>query len=392
MIDRDDLLTDLQDLVACPSVTGDERAAVELVAERAEDLGLDAEVVSFDLDLLRAHPDYPGEEAPRTELVAAIATRRGADPHAPRLAFNGHIDVVHEGAEQWSHGPWSGAREDGFLYGRGSVDMKAGVVAMLHAAAAADAPQGDIVVLATPSEEDGGLGTFAALERDDDLAGCVIPEPTGFELICAQAGALTFSGVVHGKAAHAALRLEGRSAIDAYVPFHLALQEHERRLNAGVENELMRRHELPYPLVVGRVAAGRWSSQVPDRLEFEGRLGVPIGMRVEDARAGLDRLAADHGIELTWSGGQFAPCATDPQHPFVRRVADAAAAELGAEPALTGASYGSDMRLWAKRGIPCAMIGTRGIERAHGVDERVAEDEVMTVARILERVASGFRG
>jgi acetylornithine deacetylase len=59
---------------------------------------------------------------------------------------------------------------------------------------------------------------------------------------------------------------------------------------------------------------------------------------------------------------------------------------------LTGATYGSDMRLWAERGIPCAMFGTSGIERAHGVDERVAEDEVVRVAQILARVAAGFGG
>jgi acetylornithine deacetylase len=390
VIEPEALIEDLQRFVRCPSVTGDERAMAELFAERAAALGLEAEVVEFDLDALRAHPGYPGEEATRTELLAAVATRRGSEPDAPRLAFNGHIDVVNEGGEEWAHGPWSGARANGFVYGRGSVDMKAGVAAMLHAAAGVESPRGDVVVVATPSEEDGGLGTFAALERDADFAGCLIPEPTGFELICAQAGALTFKGVVHGRAAHAALRLEGESAIDAYVPFHLALAEHERQLNGDVAHELMRRHELPYPLLVGRVAAGRWSSQVPDRLEFEGRLGVPIGARVVDARADLEALAAEHGIELTWAGGQFAPAETDPRHPFIRSVAGAAAAELGAEPPLTGAPYGSDMRLWAERGIPCAMFGTRGIERAHGVDERVAEAEVVQVARVMERVARAF--
>jgi acetylornithine deacetylase len=390
VIDTGALIDDLQAFVRCPSVTGDERAMAELFAARAEALGLEAEVVEFDLDELRSHPRYPGEEAPRTELVAAVASRRGSDPNAPRLAFNGHIDVVNEGGEEWTHGPWSGERDGGYLYGRGSVDMKAGVAAMLHAAAAAGAPRGDVVVVAAPSEEDGGLGTFAALERDADFAGCLIPEPTAFELICAQAGALTFTGLARGRAAHAALRLEGESAIDRYVPFHIALQEHERKLNADVAHELMRLHELPYPLLVGRVAGGRWSSQVPDRLDFEGRLGVPIGTPVDEARAALDVLAAEHGIELTWSGGQFAPAETDPRHPFIRSVAAAAAAELGAEPPLTGATYGSDMRLWAERGIPCAMLGTRGIERAHGVDERVAEDEVVQLARIMERVATTF--
>jgi len=390
VIDPEALIADVQALVRCPSVTGDERAVVETCAARAEALGLEAEVVVFDLDAVRAAPGYPGEEASRTELVAAVAVRRGSDPGAPRLAFNGHIDVVNEGSEQWSFGPWSGERSDGFVYGRGSVDMKAGVAAALHAAAAVERPRGDIVVVATPSEEDGGLGTFAALERDDDFAACLIPEPTGFELICAQAGALTFAGEIRGRAAHAALRLEGESAIDKYVPFHVALQEHERRLNTDVSHPLMRLHELPYPLLIGRLNAGRWSSQVPDRLEFEGRLGVPIGVRPEDARAELEEVAAQHGAAVSWAGGQFEPAETDHRHQFIDSVAAAAEEELGFAPPLTGATYGSDMRLWAGRGIPCAMFGTRGIERAHGVDERVAEDEVVQVARVMARVARGF--
>ena len=246
------------------------------------------------------------------------------------------------------------------------------------------------MVVATPSEEDGGLGAFAALERDARFAACLVPEPTGFELVCAQAGALTFSGVAPGRAAHAALRLEGESAIDRYVPFHVALHEHERELNEDVQHPLMRRHELPYPLLVGRVRAGRWSSQVPDRLEFEGRLGVPVGADPGDARAALEELAAEHGIELSWDGGQFAPAETDPAHPFVQAVAAAAAEELGAPPPVAGVTWGSDMRHWTARGIPCAMLGTHGIDRAHGVDERVAEAEVIQLARILERVAAGF--
>ena len=392
MIDAEALISDVQAFVRCPSVTGSERRMAELVAERAGALGLEAEVVAFDLDAARAAPGYPGEEAPRTELVGAVAVRRGSDPAAPRLAFNGHIDVVNEGSEEWSFGPWSGERSGGFVHGRGSVDMKAGLAAALHAAAAVPSPRGDVVVVATPSEEDGGLGTFAALERDSDFAACLIPEPTGFELIPSQAGALTFAGVIRGRAAHAALRLEGESAIDKYVSFHLALQAHERALNRDVAHPLMAAHELPYPLSVGRIEGGRWSSQVPDRLEFEGRLGVPIGVRVEDARAALEAIAAPHGATLSWQGGQFAPADTDKDHPFVRAVAAAAACELGFEPAVAGAPYGSDMRLWAERGVPCAMFGTRGIERAHGVDERVADEEVVQVARVMERVARDFGG
>ena len=109
---------------------------------------------------------------------------------ATRLALDGHVDVVPPGTAQWRPGPWSGAIADGCVWGRGSVDMKGGVVAALHALAAAGpgAPC-EAVLLAVASEEDGGLGTFAALNADADFAACLIPEPTAFAVACAQAGA-----------------------------------------------------------------------------------------------------------------------------------------------------------------------------------------------------------
>src|SRR5690349_3229609 len=114
--------------VRVPSVTGGERPVLELLARHAEALGLDAELHRFDLGALRAHPRHPGEE-----LWGLTAVRAGS---GPRLCLNGHVDVVGPGTVPWRHGPWSGAVEDGALYGRGSVDMKAAVVAALHAAAA----------------------------------------------------------------------------------------------------------------------------------------------------------------------------------------------------------------------------------------------------------------
>ena len=367
---------------------------MELFAERAAALGLDAQLHEHDLAALRAHPGHPGEEAPRDALVSATATLPGADPGGPRIVLNGHLDVVHEGAETWAHPPFGGVREGGFVHGRGSVDMKAGVAAALHAVAALHRagvrPAGDVVVQAVPSEEDGGLGTFAELERDDRWAAALIPEPTGFEVVCAQGGALTFAGEIRGRAAHGALRREGLSAIDRYVRVHTALQRHEDALNDGVVHPLMRERDLPYPVSVGRVEAGRWSSQVPDLLRFEGRLGVPIGDGLADARAAFERVVAEAAgdgppPEVRWTGGQFSPSDTDAGHPVVRAAAAAVQAERGAAPPVTGVPYGSDMRLFAERGIPAVMLGTGGIERAHGVDERVSEAEVVALARIIVR-------
>jgi acetylornithine deacetylase len=392
-LDLASLAADAAAAVRVPSVTGDERAVLEHLAEASARLGLEPDLHRHDLEALRADPGHPGEEAARTELWGLTATLRGG--RAARVCLNGHVDVVGEGTSPWRLGPWSGAIDRGVLHGRGSVDMKGAVVAALHAAAAlrevaADAPT--VVVQCVSSEEDGGLGTFAELRRDAAFDAALVAEPTGFAVVCAQAGALTFRGVVPGRAAHAAHRLAGCSAIDRYVRVHAALAELERRINGSVEHPLMRELELPYPLLVGRVAGGTWSSAVPDLVEFEGRLGVAVGRSVAEARAELEAAVAaalDDGeapAEIAWNGGSFAPAETPPDHPWVQVVAGALEAELGRPVPRAGVPYGADMRHFTARGIPCAMAGTNGIELAHAVDERVEVAELVALARTMVRV------
>jgi len=380
------LIADAAALLRIPSVTGDERAALTALAELATSYGLAADLHRHDLAALRAHPDHPGEEAARDELWGLTITRAGQRPG--RLALNGHVDVVGLGTEPWHHDP--GTVADGRLYGRGSVDMKGAVVAMVHALAALDdAPA--VVLQCVASEEDGGLGTFAALEHDAAFDAALIPEPTGFDVVCAQAGALTFRLVVPGRAAHAATRLQGCSAIDRYVRIHAALHALEAELNAGVDHPLMRELELPYPVLVGQVHGGDWSSSVPDRVEAEGRVGVPIGADAATIRAALEAaVVLDDGeapVAVSWTGGAFLPGETPREDPWTERVVAAVAAERGATRTV-GVPYGADMRLFTARGIPCVMAGTGGLERAHAVDEWVAIDELVSLARVIVRVLS----
>jgi acetylornithine deacetylase len=397
-LDLDALARDAADLVRVPSITGDERAALQLVAERADAAGLAAGLHVHDLQALRAHPDHPGEEAKREELWGVTATLAGTAPG--RLCLNGHIDVVGPGTEPWQHDPFSGAIDAGRLHGRGAVDMKGAVIAALHALAAlrrAGVETPEVVLQAVASEEDGGLGTFAALENDADFDAALLPEPTGLRIVCAQAGALTFRGVIAGRSAHAAERLAGCSAIDRYVRVHQALAAHEVKVNANVEHPLMRELPLPYPLLVGRVAGGDWSSQVPDRVEFEGRLGVPVGASLEDARAALQQevdKALDDGeapCVLRWEGGAFAPGETPPGHAWVETVQSALRDELKSDPPLAGVPWGADMRLFTARGIPTVMVGTNGIELAHAVDESVSLEELATVSRTIIRAVMRWR-
>ena len=369
------LVDDLATAVRVPSLTGDEKPVLELLAERGEALGLRAELREYDLNAIRSHPDWPGAEAERTELWGLTLTRPGS---GPRLALCGHVDVVDVGTEPWSRDPFSGDVADGRVHGRGSLDMKAGVVAAMHGLAAA-APGREVVLHCVSSEEDGGQGCFAELERDSEYAACLITEPTGFETVCAQGGSLTVIGEVDGKAAHAAERLHGRSAIDAYLPVHQALADHEHALNAAVDDELMRALELPYPLVVGTLSAGTWPSTVPDRLTFTCRLPVRVGESFEDALAAMQRAVGDE-VRLRVDGGRFEAARTDEHGAFAQVVRDTAGGGFA------GVPWGADMRLWTARGIPTVMCGTHGIERAHAVDEYVAIADAERLAGVVQRI------
>jgi acetylornithine deacetylase len=373
------LVDDLAALVRIPSLTGAEKPALEFLAERGEELGLGAELREYDLDLLHSSSDWPGAEAPRDELWGLTLTRPG---RGPRLALCGHVDVVGIGTEAWKRDPFSGDVDDGFLHGRGSVDMKAGVVAAMHGLAAA-APGREVVLHCVSSEEDGGQGCFAALERDSEYAACLITEPTGFETVCAQGGSLTVEGRIGGVAAHAAERLHGRSAIDAYIPVHAALADHERGLNADVADDLMRELELPYPLVVGTLEAGVWASTVPDHLVFTCRLPVRIGETFQEAVAAMQAAVGPH-VELEVDGGRFRAARTDTDHPFARLVREAAGGGFA------GVPWGADMRLWTAKGVPTVMCGTSGIELAHAVDECVRIDEVERLAALVRSVVEDF--
>jgi acetylornithine deacetylase len=386
-----DLAADVARLVRAASPTGAERPAVRELAAIAGEHGLAPRIDAHDLLALRAMAAYPGEEAPRDELTGMTATLEGSGPR--RLCLNGHVDVVAPGSAPWKRPPFDGAVAGGRVYGCGSLDMKGGVIAALHAMSAVrrvvGRPPAEVVLQGVSSEEDGGLGTFAALELDDRFDACLIPEPTAFDVVVAHGGALTFVGTVHGVSAHAAVRLQGISAIDRYMSVHAALAEHERAINTAVTHPLMAQLELPYPLLVGRVSAGRWSSQVPDELEFEGRLGVAVGGDLAQARAALEQAvaAADDGAgaatEISWHGGQFSPAQTAAEDPFVALVHAAAQEQCSSDTSLSGVPYGADMRHFCAHGIPCVMLGPPGLERAHAADEWVAVDDLVRVARAI---------
>ncbi len=404
-------LQEVADLVRVPSVSGTdaENEAQAVLAARLGRTGYDVDHWRLDLDALKAQPDFPGMEVERREAWGLVGRIAGSGD-GPTLMLNGHIDVVPTGDDQaWDVPPFAGVQRDGRLLGRGACDMKAGLVAAIAAVDALRSAgvtlRGDVLVASVQGEEDGGLGTFALLQRGWRADACVIAEPTDLDVIPANSGALTFRLRVHGRATHAARRTEGVSAVEQFWPVWQALQQLELRRHVTVD-PLMDRWPLAHPLSIGSVKAGDWASSVPDLLVAEGRIGVALDEPVAATRAALegaigevnasDPWFADHPVEVEWWGGQFASGRLPAESDLAARVQAAhlaAAGPGGAKPEVYGAPYGSDLRLLTGLGgIPTVQYGPGDVRLAHGPHESVDVADVVTTARTLALLALDICG
>ncbi len=369
------------------------------MASLLQEVGARVERVEVDPAEARRDPDWPGEEMRRDRLPIVFG-RMGRSGGA-RLLLVGHVDVVPVGdPATWTRDPWAAAREGDRLYGRGAVDMKGGVAAILGAAGAltsaglSDRMNGEVLLASVPSEEDGGQGMLAAIRAGATGHQAVITEPTGLDIVIAHAGAITFRLTVPGRAAHASVRREGVSALDNLQTLVRALQADETARNAGETDPLMTVHGLPYATIIGMVWGGDWASTVIDRVVAEGRYGVKLGQTWRDAERDLQRciddanesdpFLRDHPATVELVGGRFSSSRVAADNPLPVGLASVAGPLLGREIEFQGEPYGADMRLLVNEGrTPTVIFGPGDKRVAHAADEWVSVDEVVACARTL---------
>ena len=315
-IDVDLIRRDLAQIVNIPSIGGSdaEIAVQRWCAATLTGLGLEVDQWRLDLDELRVSDGYPGEEVEREEAWGCVGV---SGPGNPALILNGHVDVVPASdPDSWTNSdPWHVREVDDTWYGRGVCDMKGGVVAIIAAArAVSDIPLArPFAVHTVIGEEDGGIGTYATLLRGHTGDACVIAEPTGGQIVAANAGSLTFRIEVTGRATHGSMRTTGHSAISAFEHLHHALARLEHVRNIAPPPPFS---GLAWPISIGVIHAGDWASTVPDLLTAEGRYGVMPGESFADAKAAFeealahaaaqDPWLADNPPTVSWPGGRFA--------------------------------------------------------------------------------------
>lgn len=402
---RPEIVETLQALVRIPSQTGSEGDAQEAVARLMREHGLAVDVWEPDAAALAPHAEFVtigAGFAGRPNVAGAWAGSGGGRS----LILNGHIDTVELGdPAAWSVPPLSGAVIGDRLFGRGSCDMKGGLVGNLFALTALRRAgvevAGNVVVQSTVSEEDGGAGALAAVLRKYVADGALISEPTNLAIVPAQGGSMMFRLRVPGLSAHACVRDEGVSAIENFSYLHRGLLEFEARHNAEIAHPLYAGMRNKAPLNVGKVTGGSWPSSVPESLVAEGRAGFVPG---EELAAFKTRLTAEvgaladahpwlreHRPSLEWLPGQFVPADIPPDAPLVTELARAWQDVTGAPATIEAVTYGADMRHFVHVGnTPCLMFGAGDVRQAHAPDESIPLPDLFTAVAATAVFVAGW--
>ncbi len=294
---------------------GNERAAQEYLAEHLTAAGLECE-------LLGARPERPN----------LIARLRGLED-GPTLCYLGHVDTVLADPAEWTHDPWSGDLAEGFLWGRGALDMKSQVAAELTAAASLARSgwrpaRGELLIAAVVDEETGGeLGaqwitrTHPQKVRCDMLVnegGGAVFEYEGrrrYGVCCAEKGVFRFTVTTDGVAGHASMPAMGDNALLKMGPVldRFAARQPSYQLTAepqaflgGIgedasdpQGSVTRLREADSRLATmfepmlgvtftpTRIRASEKINVIPSRAELKVDCRVPPGLGEQEVRAGI---------------------------------------------------------------------------------------------------------
>jgi succinyl-diaminopimelate desuccinylase len=358
-------------------------ACVDLIESSVRDAGFECERV------LPASPDG------RTTLVVWYGDR------GPTLYFHGHYDVVPASAPD----QFIPRIEGDTMFGRGSSDMKSGLVAMLYAAKALRmcgvALNGRLGLVFVPDEETGGAGGSAALAAAGllgrDAIGMLLPEPTSGVVWNANRGALSFEVTVKGRAAHVGLQHQGVNAFERAVEIVQPLMALKQELAARRTDHTIHPPEAAGSILLlgGRVEAGSNFNVVPDECRFtlDRRTNPEEDIDVEKRRLmDIFEQARKRGVVLevrTLQEGRAS--SSSPAAPLGRALADAIEAVTGTAPAFELCPGLLELRFYAERGIPSFAYGPGILAVSHGPQEFVrisrmlecAEIYALTAARIL---------
>ena len=323
-------------------------------------------------------------EAPDGPVENLFAVRRG--PVGSRhFAFAGHLDVVPPG-EGWTSAPFAPERRGDILYGRGAVDMKGAIAAMVAAVTDIPAEAGTISFLITGDEEGPArFGTVALIDLALDMALrpnlCLVGEPTSVARLGDMAkigrrGSVNLWLGVKGAQGHVAYP----HLADNPIPRLVALLAELDALELDAGDDWFQASNLE----ITDLAVGNSATNV---IPADAKARISIRFNPHHSGAGLvariEAIAARHGgtVRAVIAGEPFL---TEPGA-FSALVSEAVAAETGLTPELSTTGGTSDAR-FLKSLCPVIEFGLCNVTM-HKTDEAVAVADLETLARIYRRIA-----
>jgi succinyl-diaminopimelate desuccinylase len=386
-----DAVSITRDLVRCPSVTPADAGALGVLENLLKAAGFEVHRVTF------------GE--PGTADIDNLYARIGNEP--PHITFAGHTDVVPPGDETaWTHGAFSGEVKDGYLYGRGAVDMKGGVACSVaavlqylddHGGKPRKDDRGSISFLITGDEEDISInGTIKLLQwvaaRGEKFDHCVVGEPSNVEVLgdcikIGRRGSQSGTLYVDGVQGHVAYPHRASNPVPDISRLIAALSDEP--LDQG--SAQFQASNLEFTSVdVGNTASNVIPGQA--RAKFNIRFNdnhtqESLRRLVEErlAKAAGNRIRA----RIVWEPSNSNVFVTKPG-PFIDLAVAAIEEVTGRKPELSTSGGTSDARFIASY-CPVIEFGLVG-QTMHQIDERTPVSDLEKLTKIYRGVLERYFG
>jgi acetylornithine deacetylase len=366
---------------------------------------------------------YPG----RPDVVGTLKGEGGEQ--ARSLILNGHIDVVPGGdPAAWTYPPFSAEIADGKIWGRGAVDMKGGIAAMIGAVQAIQRAgvrlQGDVFLESVVDEETGGPGTTQTVEHGYRADAAIVVEPTDFVVQPVEGGLEWLRVVIRGRSGHSAYRYRSVhaggqgvavNAIEKAAKILAAVQELERHWAVHKRHPLLPAGitTINPGVIIGGTGGGENGvpnvltsvSTFPDYCALELSMKYLPSEKTADVRAEFEdyisRVAAadpwlrENPPEIEWGirGVSFPPAETAADHPLVEVLTKAAEAAAGAPAVVHGMVAVTDLAWLASAGIAGAIFGPGVIAgNAHSDNEHIAIADLTKGVYALALAICGWCG
>jgi putative selenium metabolism hydrolase len=386
--DRETLTRLLQDLVRVPSLSGQEGPVAERLEEAMHQVGIP-----------NVWSDRVGN------VIGHIGPGSG-----PRLFLEGHMDIVGVGAStSWERDPYAAIIENGVLYGRGAMDMKGPLTAMIYGAKklldSGIQLAGDLYIVAAVQEEPTEGLALKVLVEEEGLRPdfVVIGEPSNLQVKRGHRGRMEMEMTVRGRSCHASSPGLGENAIYGATRIIFGLELLADQL--ADDNFLG-----PGSLAVTRIESVAGSKNViPDLCRFiiDRRLtvGETEGIALTQVQNVIDREKLDAEVAVPefcvssykgyeMRGREYYPAwVTSEDHPLVTATAQAVQRELGQRPQVGRWDFSTDgVYSMGVMGIPTVGFGPGEEKYAHTADERIRLADVFSAARVYAHLAVEILG